>query len=190
MSTNFYCHFCQIPDSYTVETLSSGAGDAGRRCYHSSAKLKKTPLAGAGRLDREEFKGTYGLVQLLPNSEYRDHGSKHCMRGMGMNLATSCPCCHVSMATREGQDIAHSDYLGVQQGKHLVNTPPSTLSPIYPAVPIQPLGSLTLLCLLHSLALWSWDYANWTPGRPASVCSTQPGLPGSRLYVHLAQQQP
>lgn len=152
MSTNFYCHFCQIPDSYTVETLSSGAGDAGGRCCHASAKLKKTPLAGAGRLDREEFKGMYGLVQLLPNAEYRDHGSKHCMRRMGMNLATSCPCCHVFMATREGQDIAHSDYLGVQQGKHLVNTPPSTLSPIYPAVPIQPLGSLCSACFTPLLS--------------------------------------
>lgn len=91
MSTNFYCHFCQIPDSYTVETLSSGAGDAGGRCCHSSAKLKKTPLAGAGRPDREEFKGMYGLVQLLPNAEYRDYGSKHCISRMGMNLATSGP---------------------------------------------------------------------------------------------------
>lgn len=91
MSTNFYCHFCQIPDSYTVETLSSGAGDLGGRCCHSSAKLKKTPLAGAGRPDREEFKDMYGLVQLLPNAEYRDHGSKHFTKWVGMNLAAVVP---------------------------------------------------------------------------------------------------
>lgn len=42
----------------------------------------------------------YGLVQLLPNVEYRDHGSKHCMRRMEMNLAASLyplpllPCFH------------------------------------------------------------------------------------------------
>lgn len=33
----------------------------------------------------------------------------------GMNLAAvapPCPCCHVSMAMRVGQDVAHYDYLG------------------------------------------------------------------------------
>lgn len=97
MSTNFYCHFCQIPDSYTVETLSSGAGDAGGGWCHSSAKLKKTPLAGAGRPDREEFKGIYGLVRLLPNAEYRDHGSKHFTERVGMNLAAVIPLAHAAL---------------------------------------------------------------------------------------------
>lgn len=39
----------------------------------------------------EEFKGMYGLVQLLPNAEYRDHGSKYFSKGMGMNLAAVVP---------------------------------------------------------------------------------------------------
>lgn len=86
------------------------------------------------------------------------------------------------MEMREGQDIAHTDYLGVQQGKHLVNIPPSLLSSIYPRCPC-PTPRLTLLCLLHSLPLWSWNYAHWTPGRAASVSLAAD-------HVHLAQQQP
>lgn len=58
-----------------------------------------------------------------------------------MNLAAvvpPCLYCHVSMEMKEGQDVAHSEYLGGWQGKHLVNISPSTPTPIYPAVPTQP----------------------------------------------------
>lgn len=88
------------------------------------------------------------------------------------------------METREGQDIAHSDYLGVRQGKHSVNTPPSTPVPRTPSCP-HPTPRRTPLCLLHSLPLWTWNYAHWTAGGAASVCSAQPGLPGSSLSTQL-----
>lgn len=64
-----------------------------------------------------------------------------------MNLAaccTPCSCCHVSMEMREGQDVAHSDYLGGWQHRQLVNTgsspPPS--SPAHTTVPSRPPRSL------------------------------------------------
>lgn len=57
---------------------------------------------------------------------------------------TPCPCCHVSMETREGQDVAHSDNLGGWQGRHLVNISPSipTQHPAHTTVPSQPPSSL------------------------------------------------
>jgi hypothetical protein len=80
----------KIPASYTVETLSSGAGEREWECYTPPhlAKLKKTPLAGEGGPAREDFKGKYGSVPLL-TAECRDHGSKLFSRwgGVGMNLA-------------------------------------------------------------------------------------------------------
>lgn len=75
------------------------------------------------------------------------------------------------METREGQDVAHSDYLGGWQGRHLVNISPSIPTQHIQLSPADPQAH----CLLHSLPFWSWYQANWTPGRAAGVHS--PAMP-------------
>lgn len=80
---------------------------------------------------------------------------------------TPCPCCHVSMEMREGQDVAHSDNLGGWQGRHLVNISPSIPTQHIQLSPANPQAH----CLLHSLPFWSWSQANWTSGRAAAVHS-------------------
>lgn len=71
----------------------------------------------------------YGSVPLLLATEYRDHCCKLSSVWGGDEFGcccTPCPCCHVTMETREVQDVAQSDYLGGRQGRHLVNISPST----------------------------------------------------------------
>lgn len=168
-------------------------GDEGGGCCHSSAKLKKTPLAGEGGPDREEFKGMYGLGRLLPTAEYKDHGSKLFCKGGGDEFGcccTPCPCCHVSMEMKEGQDVAPSEYLGGWQGKHLVNISPSTPTPKYPAVPKQPPGSLP--------SAGSTPFPSGAGVRPTGLQSgllvsglhSQVALAANSKYVHLVQSSP
>lgn len=85
----------KIPTSYPAGILSSDAGEWGGGVTTSplhTAKLKKTPLAGEGGPDREEFKGMYGSVPLL-TAEYRDQGSKLFFKAgeVGKNLAAALP---------------------------------------------------------------------------------------------------
>lgn len=89
---------------------------------------------------------------------------------------TPCPCCPVSMEMREGQDVAHSDYLGGWPARQLVNTSPSTPTQHIQLSPSDPHAC----CLLHSLPFWSWYYANWTPG----------GVPGVHSPGRSCWQQP
>lgn len=53
-------------------------------------QVKENPRLLGGK-DREECKGMYGLVRLLPNAEYRDHGSKLFTERVGMDLAAVIP---------------------------------------------------------------------------------------------------
>lgn len=69
---------------------------------------------------------------------------------------TPCPCCPVSMEMREGQDVAHSDYLGGWPARQLVNTSPSTPTQHIQLSPSDPHAH----CLLHGrkihkIFLWS-----------------------------------
>lgn len=61
----------------------------------------------------------------------------------------------------EGQDVAHSDYLGGWQDRQLVNTSPSTPTQYRLLSPVDPQAH----CLLRPSPFWSWYHANWTPGR-------------------------
>lgn len=80
-----------------------------------------------------------------------------------------CPCCHVSMEMREGQDVPHSDYLGGWQGRHLVNILPSIATQHTQLSPADPQAR----CLLHSLPFWSQHHAKWTSGRAAGSLLSQ-----------------
>lgn len=166
-------------------------GDEGGGCGRPSAKLKKTPLAGEGGLDRQEFMGMYGLGRLLPTAECRDHGSKLFCKGGGDEFGccrTPCPCCHVSMEIKEGQDVAHSEYLGGWQGKHWVNTSPSTPTHI-PSCPDPSPGFLPSACSPPLPSGAGIMPTGLQAGLLASV--PQPGLPGCKLEVRpLAQEQP
>lgn len=168
-------------------------GDEGGGCCYSSAKLKKTPLAGEGGPDREEFKGMYGLGRLLPTAEYRDHGSKFFREGGGDEFGCCCtPClyCHVSMEMKEGQDVAHSEYLGGWQGKHLVNISPSTPTSIYPAVPMQPPGSLPSACSTPFPSGAGVMPTGLQAGLLVSGLHSQVALAANSKNVHLAPEQP
>lgn len=94
-----------------------------------------------------------------------DYGSKHFLRERRRDefrcCCTPCPCCHVSMEMREGQDVAHSDYLGGWRDRQLVNTSPSTPTQYRLLSPVDPQAH----CLLRPSPFWSWYHANWTPGR-------------------------
>lgn len=137
----------------------------------------------------EEFKGMYGLVGSCRMQNTRGPWLQTFYKAGGDEFGccyTPCPCCHVSMEMRAGQDIA-LDYLGVRQGKHLVSTPPFAPAPqIDTHCPRPTLGSLC--CLPHSLPL-SGSYANWTQaGLLVSALHSQVSLAADS--VHLAQRQP
>lgn len=112
-------------------------------------QVKENPTCWRGRTRQRGIQGHVWLRPASADLEYRDHGSKLFCEGGGDEFGccwTPGPCCHVSMEMKEGQDVAHSEYLGGWQGKHLVNISPSTPTPIYPAVPMQPPGSLPSAC--------------------------------------------
>lgn len=82
------------------------------------AKGKETLLAGEGGPDKRN--ASAGMAQfhlcwlqnietMVPNIFQRGLGRERDEFGC---CCTPCPCCHVSMEMREGQDVAHSDYLG------------------------------------------------------------------------------
>lgn len=150
-------------------------------------QVQGNPLAGEGGPDSEEFEGLYGLGRLLPIADYRDHGSRlFCERGgdeFGC-CCTPCPRCHVSMETKEGQDVADSEYLGGWQGRHLVNISPSTPTPIYRAVPIQPPGSTPFPSGAGTMP------TGLRAGLLAPTLHSQVPLAANSEYVHLAQKQP
>lgn len=115
----------------------------------NTSKLRKPHLL---ERVRQKFKGMYGSVPLLLTAEYRDHGSKFFSEGVGWggdrlgSCCIPCPCCHVSTEMREGQDVAHSGYLGGWQGRHLVNISPLHSYPTHTAVPNRPPCSLSTAC--------------------------------------------
>lgn len=118
----------------------------GRCNFLHTAKLKKTPFAGR----RARQRNTRACRAQSRSVEYRrGHGSKPFFEGGGDKFGcccNPCPCCHVSMEMKEGQDVAHSDYLGGWQrqafGKHIPFTP----TPVHPAVPSRPPGSSPSAC--------------------------------------------
>lgn len=148
----------------------------------------KNPTCWRGRATLEELKRRNGSVPPLLAAEYRDHGPKHFSKGVGERdeFGCCCPCCHVSMEMREGQDVPHSDYLGGWQGRHLVNILPSTATQHIQLSPADPQAH----CLLHSLPFWSRYHAKWTPGRAAGS-ALQPGLAGNHwilsVFIHLSR---
>lgn len=82
-----------------------------------------------------------------------DYGSKHFLRERRDEFrccCTPCPCCHVSMEMKEGQDVAHL-YLGGWQDRQLVNTSPSTPTQYRLLSPVDPQAH----CLLRPSPFWS-----------------------------------
>lgn len=114
-------------------------------------------------------------------------------KGVGMNLAAvvpPCLYCHVSMEMKEGQDVAHSEYLGGWQGKHLVNISPSTPTSIYPAVPMQPPGSFPSACSTPFPSGAGVMPTGLQAGLLVSGLHSQVALAANSKYVHLAPEQP
>lgn len=98
------------------------------------------------------------------------YGSKHFLRKgeREMNLVAVVPLPLLPRfhGSGEGQDVAHSD-LGGWQDRQLVNTSPSTPTPIQTAVPVSPQAH----CLLCPSPSGAGISANWT----------QAGLAGNRI---------
>lgn len=157
-------------------------GARGRGLPHLLSTLPslKNPTCWRGRATLEKLNRRNGSVPPLLAAEYGgDHGPEHFSKGVRERdefgcCCSPCPCCHVSMEMREGQDVPHSDYLGGWQGRHLVNILPSIATQHIQLSPADPQAH----CLLHSLPFWSQYHAKWIPGR-AAASTPQPGLTGN-----------
>lgn len=169
----------KMPASYTVEILSTGAGKWGGGVTTApphAAKLKKTPFAGpgvrAGKNSRDCRARTHSAVCEVPRPWFQTF-----QRGWGGDefgcCCTPCPGCHVSMETREGQDVAHSEpgrVAGQAVGKQIPFHP----SPARSAVPSRPPSSTAC----------STPFPGGAGNRPvqagaAGVHSPLPGLTGN-----------
>lgn len=94
------------------------------------------------------------------------------------------PCCHVSMGMKEGQDVAHSDYLGGRLGKHLVNKVPQLLIRLAP-FKLQAHSPLPA----SLLPLWSWDFAaGLQAGLLVSSTASSPWQQSLRMSTSLSKQ--
>jgi len=96
--------------------MGAGAGVLTLPPLHT-AKVKETPLAGErgpeGRNSRAQMAQSHlcwlqNIKTMVPDLLKKGGVGERDEFGC---CCTPCPCCHVSMEMREGQDVAHFDYL-------------------------------------------------------------------------------
>lgn len=179
----------KMPASYTVEILSTGAGKWGWGGVTTApphpAKLKNTPFAGAGVPAGKNSQDCRAWTHSAACEVHRPWFQTF-QRGWGGDefgcCCTPCPGCHVSMETREGQDVAHSEpgrVAGQAFGKQIPFHP----SPARSAVPSRPPSSTA--CSVVELGT-----GQSRQGLLVSTLHCQVSLATVRFWVHQPLWQP